>query len=61
MKAQEEKQTEEATAEPSKPEPVAAKPEPAKRPIIPKAGLPMMGGAALMAEMKLRNNKDKVM
>lgn len=40
--------------------PPPARPEPAKRPMIPKAGLPMMGGAALMAEMKLRNTKDKV-
>ena len=38
----------------------APKPEASKRPMVPKAGLPMMGGAALMAEMKKRQNKDKV-
>ncbi|XP_066913614.1 F-actin-uncapping protein LRRC16A-like isoform X2 [Clytia hemisphaerica] len=44
----------------AKPTPAPSpKPEATKRPMVPKAGLPMMGGAALMAEMKKRQNKDK--
>ena len=38
----------------------APKPEAPKRPMIPKVGMPMMGGPALLAEMKKRQNKDKV-
>ena len=36
------------------------KPAPRKFANIPKIGIPMAGGAALLAEMKLRQNKDKV-
>ena len=53
------KPSEEAEPEPPAEPTPAPKPEATKRPLIPKAGLPMMGGAALMAEMKKRQNKDK--
>ena len=49
----------EAADEEAAPAP-APKPEATKRAMIPKAGMPMMGGSALLAEMKKRQNKDKV-